>query len=179
MYFAKYRIDKSNPRIRRALADRQEMHAAVQRMFGTDRKTSNVLYRINGDALYLSAKAEPNNNDMFELMKARELGSTNGTHRFSIVVIPRKTENGKKTIIKTEIGRLAWLNRKAEENGFRIMSVTERGRESIVSRRKGFDIDAFRYDGILNITDVKKFERAMLIGIGSMKAYGCGMLIVA
>ena len=179
MYFSKFEIDTKTSKGRKMLADRQEIHCAIQKMFNTDRKTSNVLYRLNGSCLYVSSEKRPEEIDDLSMVYCKELNLADGTHRFSLVTIPRKGVDGKKFILKTEEERMSWLHRKAEENGFALLSVRENGYEPIRSFRKKFDVNAFRYDGILMITDVDKFAKARLEGIATMKAYGCGMLVVA
>ena len=179
MYLTKFKIDTSKSNIRKALADRQVMHSTIQKMFGTDRKTSNVLYRLNGNNIYVTADKRPNLIDGFDFMGSREIEAVEGVHNFSIVTIPRKGKDNKKYILRTEEERLLWMHDQAEKKGFKILSIREMGREPINSRKKGFDVVAYRYDGLLRVTDSEKFENSRRVGIGTMKAYGCGMLVVA
>lgn len=182
MYITKINLDKTKPEVRRALADRQQLHRMIQKMFGTSRKDSDVLFRLAGNSLYVSSEKVPNAEaeDGFTLCLERELppAQEGSVHRFSLVAQPRKVVNAKKIIIKSEEERLAWLKRKASENGFEICSIREEGREPIVSRMKGFDVDAYNYSGVIRITDEEAFERVQRNGIGPMKAYGCGFLMI-
>ena len=180
MYLAKYKTDLSNPIIRKALTDRQEMHCAIQKMFGTDRKTSDVLYRINGDSIYISSSKTPEQVDGFQFIGGRDIHPTNErTYRFSIVTFPRKCVDHRKKLLPTEESRLDWVKQQGEKNGFEVITIMEIKKETICSQKKNFNVTAYRYDGELRITDTEKFNEVLLKGIGSMKAYGCGMLIVA
>ena len=184
MYIAKFSLDMKIPEVRRAVSDRQVLHAAVQKMFSADRASYDVLYRLAGKSLYVSASSAPQHDACppgFNVCFENELPleSEGSVHRFSLVVIPRKCVNAKKVILRTEDERFSWLNRKAAESGFAICSVRETGREPINSRKKGFDLDAFKYEGTLVVTDAALFNAALLKGIGTMKAYGCGMLMIA
>ena len=181
MYLAKYKINMFSSEARRAVADRQNLHSLIQKMFNTDRKTSDVLYALNGNALYISAGKKPEQVEgvTFEFGRDMPIADNGAMMHFSLTTLPRKTVNGHRMILRTEEERLEWLNRQAERNGFRIISVVEIGKEPICSRRKQFDVTAFKYRGTLMVTDAVAFENARLKGIGSMKAYGCGMLLVA
>lgn len=181
MYLTKMRLNKQSADVRHAIADRQNFHAALQKMFNTDRKTSDVLYRINEDSVYISSNKMMNVNkvDGFEFIVGRELTAIDGTHAFSIITIPNTTINGKKTTLRTTEERIQWLRRQGERCGFKIVSVQEKGKDYIKSSKKNFAVTAFNYCGVLEITDPKLFEKVRLEGIGPMKAYGCGMLVVA
>ena len=179
MYLAKYELDMKEPQARRAVSDKQNLHSLVQTMFNTDRKTSDVLYRLNGRFLYMSSNKEPANIEGLRFINGRSVEEVDGVRGFSIVTIPRKGVDRKKLSLKTEEQRIEWLRRQGRKNGFEILFVREMGFEMISSKKKGFNVVAHRYDGKLLITDKEKFAKARLEGIGPMRAYGCGMLLVA
>lgn len=83
----------------------------------------------------------------------------------------------------------AWLTRKAEQGGFRVITVQLRQGDALGAKQQGWrrGADAKQkltfatvlYDGILEVTDAERFREALRQGIGSGKAYGFGLLSVA
>jgi CRISPR system Cascade subunit CasE len=92
---------------------------------------------------------------------------------------------GKRVQLFHEADQLAWLMRKGETGGFRVESVQARadrlGGKRQVGRRGQRDIvlDAVVFDGELTVIDAAVFQRTLVAGIGSGKAYGFGLLSVA
>lgn len=105
--------------------------------------------------------------------------------------------NGKRVEIRGEENQIAWLHRKADQHGFRLVSVRvnpdvadvrvapeskvlgwrEVRDENTPKRRLTFG--AALFEGVLEITDLEKFRQALSGGIGSGKAYGFGLLSIA
>ena len=89
-------------------------------------------------------------------------------------------KNSRRRILREPSERQAWLERKAEQNGFVILQSQEQ-EQAHVSGRHGANQggtmhhDAQHYQGILQITDVEAFRKALQLGIGPGKAYGFGM----
>jgi len=97
--------------------------------------------------------------------------------------LPGQKPSGKRIGVHGEEMQRAWLDRKAAENGFRILScvVTDRGFQT--SRRspgsppiRHLCVD---FDGILEVTEPELFLDAFQSGIGSAKGFGFGLLSVA
>ena len=79
---------------------------------------------------------------------------------------------------------MSWLERKGLQHGFSVknweVSVSEDNEYSINSKdNKDFKIRTLDFEGKLTITDVELFINALHGGIGSAKAFGCGLLSVA
>ena len=82
----------------------------------------------------------------------------------------------------------SFLIDKAKTNGFAIdeyqFSIVERNEEYFIHSDKNEDkktrqkIISATYEGMLKITDLEKFKRALVSGIGKKKAYGCGFLTI-
>lgn len=105
--------------------------------------------------------------------------------------ISKKKETGQMTRGKviahiTEEHQKNWLLEKSERNGFSINEneffVTEqkwysfyKGNEAHHHRVR---LLAVTYEGILTVTDVSAFQKALTSGIGREKAYGMGMLTI-
>ncbi|MBO0719534.1 MAG: type I-E CRISPR-associated protein Cas6/Cse3/CasE [Blastocatellia bacterium] len=113
-----------------------------------------------------------------------------------------KKNNGKRVEIRGEENQIAWLHRKADMHGFRLIRL--RVNPGIVNVRvapenkvfgwrggNGEDKDAnggarrrltfgaVLFEGLLEITDMERFKQTLADGIGSGKAYGFGLLSIA
>lgn len=105
-------------------------------------------------------------------------------------------KRGNRVDLRREDDQLAWLNQKASEAGFMLVTqpgdwaheetrapavrVTERGFQRGVRRGSGwltFGVAVF--EGYLRVTDVVRFQSALRHGIGTAKAYGFGLLSLA
>lgn len=111
------------------------------------------------------------------------------TYRFRATLNPvRAVSRGENTrgVIMPEITaehQLAYLERKAEKNGFQLLpgqyDITERRYEYL--RKKGghtIKISVVSFEGMLKVTDEIKFREALTAGIGREKAFGCGLMTV-
>ena len=92
-------------------------------------------------------------------------------------------KNSRRRVLREESERLAWLARKAEQNGFVPINVRELEAAQQLGRhdeKQGgrLYVDSYHYQGTLRITDAVKFRYAVRKGIGPGKAYGLGMLLL-
>lgn len=197
MYLIKAELDRRDAR--GLLADCQRMHRFVTGFFGTDRLSGQILYRTNMVRdklciyLYSQAPAEhiPDNclvqqreiTSWLDAMEAGQLWS------FDLIAAPTKkiasegNKNSRRRILRQPGERQAWLERKADQNGFAIIQAQELEQIHVSGRHhadKGGVMyhDAYHYQGVLQITDAEAFRKAMQAGIGSGKAYGFGMMMV-
>jgi len=91
--------------------------------------------------------------------------------------------NGRRVPVKTE-NLIEWLTRRAEPAGFSLETDStniQPGYIYVNGIRNGNRqrLRSVRYDGILKITDVARFQRTLVQGIGPGKAFGFGLLSVA
>jgi CRISPR system Cascade subunit CasE len=96
-----------------------------------------------------------------------------------------RTKNGRRVPLTTREDLLAWLERKAAAAGFAIETETTqtvpRGREYFHKdnpRAQGLHA-AVEFRGRLRVTDPVAFRAAVATGIGSAKAFGFGLLVLA
>ena len=197
MYLIKIELDRREAR--GLLCDCQQMHRFITGFFGTDRRSSQVLYRTNMVRnklciyLYADRQAEhiPDNcavwqreiTGWLDSMAAGQLWS------FDLVAAPSKKvasegrKNSQRRILRHPRERQEWLERKAEQSGFSILQVQEQEQLHVSGRHHGdrggmMYHDAYHYQGLLQITDAECFRKALQTGIGSGKAYGFGMMMV-
>lgn len=106
-----------------------------------------------------------------------------------------------KTGIYDELEQMEWLNRRGDDHGFQPVKVTihnengindsynsvcvSKGRIQSSHKKTGLTGTEHRikhftvnYKGILCITDEIKFKKAYANGIGSAKAFGCGLMLI-
>lgn len=115
-----------------------------------------------------------------------------GTYRFRLRANPtvKKRRNGNKHSNRIplvhEQDQIDWLHKKADRHGFYLHQFTisddERltdwiYRDKMTSHK--VTVFAIQYEGILQITDQQEFDSAWRKGIGSAKAFGCGLLSLA
>ncbi|MCT8335187.1 type I-E CRISPR-associated protein Cas6/Cse3/CasE [Leptospira sp. 85282-16] len=92
----------------------------------------------------------------------------------------------KRVGIYKEHEQIDWLKRKSEQSGFQILNLQlDHGeKESAQKKTDGrtihnIDLLSVTFSGILRVTNVNAFKQAYCNGIGSGKAFGCGMLLLA
>jgi CRISPR system Cascade subunit CasE len=93
---------------------------------------------------------------------------------------------GKRVTIGRTEDQEAWLKHKAENGGFRVLSVmiTNLGEQRLKIPGKDREIHdarhwAARFDGELEVTDPQAFRQTLEKGIGSGKGFGYGLLSIA
>lgn len=99
-----------------------------------------------------------------------------------------KGNKGKRIGIYNEKEQEAWLQRKGDQHGFRVLHV-QLSRSNmlrqvdVIRDNKGnvHDLKLFsvQFDGILQVVDSERFVQSIGAGIGSGKAFGFGLLSVA
>jgi CRISPR system Cascade subunit CasE len=71
----------------------------------------------------------------------------------------------------------AWLGKKAQKNGFELLSVTAEGYQQHHFKKRGIKISTLDFHGVLEVTEPGLFiQEAIYKGIGPAKAFGCGLL---
>jgi CRISPR system Cascade subunit CasE len=96
----------------------------------------------------------------------------------------KKTGRGKIFAHVTTEQQKEWLLKRAGTSGFLL---EESGFDVVHSQWKRFrkggggrvTLKIVTFEGILTISNVELFKRALLTGIGRAKSYGCGMLTIA
>lgn len=204
MYRSLLIVDLSSPSMRQALGNCQDMHRNIMKAFprdNADRKKSQVLYRLmtveSRPALFVLSRELPNWDNvagisLYQQLPPRLLGELGDTFkggrvlRFSLLTSPCKKisgegKNSRRVFLRTSEERLAWLSRKAKQNGFTLLQVSESAMETLYGKKEGEEIRyrTIAFDGMLRITDPDLFLNAYTTGIGPGKAYGLGMLMLA
>ncbi|SFW17006.1 type I-E CRISPR-associated protein Cas6/Cse3/CasE [Selenomonas ruminantium] len=199
MYLSKFHLNLRNVMARKCLADCQIMHRSIQRLFHCSRDESGTLYRMDTKRLnlYVWSKLAPDLTDIpegMELMGVKNLAGLEESfqagrcYQFDLLAaptkkVPRTNGNSQRRYLKTATERLAWLQRKGQQYGFRILHVEE-GKEETTSgthdeMHGGRMTDtAVLFQGVLQITQKELFCECWQNGLGPGKSYGRGMLLL-
>jgi len=108
-------------------------------------------------------------------------------------VYPAKADDGEKQRSKryahmTADQQLEWFTKRTPNWGFEIpnnslgvpeLTLIDRRTDRFQRQGKTVTIAKATFDGVLEITDADKLREAMITGMGSAKAYGCGLLTLA
>lgn len=112
-------------------------------------------------------------------------------YRFSLLGNPTKKlvvrnpdgsrkKNGQRIALSKREDLIAWIERKAADNGFTVdtptLKMVPRPRKQFLKKGKSGTHTATEFTGVLEVTDPAAFEEAAKKGIGSAKAFGFGML---
>jgi len=105
--------------------------------------------------------------------------------RHDVVMQLKKTlsETEREQYSQSELEQMAgetWLERKAEKNGFKLLSVIADGYQQHHFKKRGIKISTLDFQGVLEVTKPELFiQEALYKGIGPAKAFGCGLLSLA
>lgn len=207
MYMSCFRLKTNSPSVMQCLRDANDMHRNVMKMFpqvsdASARKELGILYRLyrmdHETRLYLSSNSCPDPSALshgFEMIDTpKDLapvldGFTAGrTYRFDLFASPTKKvesngKNSKRVFLISSQDRLEWLKRKAADAGFQIVWAREEGQETVrAAIRQGesaITCVGVQFCGVLRVADGAAFQKAYTEGIGSQKAYGMGMMLLA
>ena len=73
--------------------------------------------------------------------------------------------------------RYDWMTRRGEEHGFEVVTASvDVARDHVDKPGRPFFLDVSRFTGCLKVTDPNAFTDALPSGIGSGRAFGCGLL---
>ena len=201
MYLTKLELPLRSRKAVGAVTDCQKMHRLISDLFGVERRTEDILYRmriVSGVVQIYLYSAEPprkipegisliGQRNLSEWLAQIQPGQSWG---FDLLTMPSKKvyqderdQNSRRRVIRIPEERIQWLHRKAEQNGFEILQVQERDQSSAMGRHpleRGGAMywDSYHYQGTLRVIDAARFCHALETGIGPGKAYGLGMMVL-
>jgi CRISPR system Cascade subunit CasE len=186
------------------LRDSYDWHQAVWKVFpGRDGEARDFLTRLDrqrdGFRLLIVSPSEPSRPDWCppESWRSKPIPETYFTRRryaFQLAANPTKkvtklgpggepTKNGRRVPLSTREEFVGWISRKGEQGGFAVdtdsLRTFSRGREYFEKKGMLGMHNAVEFQGVLNVTDPEKFHESFTRGIGSAKAFGFGLLVIA
>jgi len=94
-----------------------------------------------------------------------------------------RKKNGARIPLATPEDLVNWIDRKGQAGGFTIernsLLINPEGKESFIRQSKQGSHNGVNFQGILQVTDPELFQKTFTQGIGSAKAFGFGLLIIA
>ena len=186
--------------------NREFLHKEIQKMFGTSRVDSSVLYRIDksnrNQEIIIAVKSavvpDIEKSKLFDRYKTDlrtvdlskyYAGLEEGVcANFKLEAFPYYyyCKEGKKNpvrrVIKHPEKRAEWLRKKLEDAGLELVSLTENRdcfQKKISKAPSGIGFfKTFQFSGKVLVKDETKAAKALEDGIGPEKAYGAGFLIL-
>jgi CRISPR system Cascade subunit CasE len=213
MYLSRLILNPHSRRVQREVAEPYQMHRSLMRSFPDtlEEDEERVLFRLETESRggqlillvqswtlpdwswlaepqahgYLLPVGEPNpavRSFALNLAAGRALAfrlRANPTTRRTF------TDKKRRVGIYDEEEQIAWLRRKGEQGGFRILSVHTSGRDDVQGtikrdeNRHKIKLAAVQFDGLLQVTDPERLHETVRLGIGSGKGLGFGLLSLA
>jgi CRISPR system Cascade subunit CasE len=186
------------------LRDCYDWHQAVWKAFpGRDGERRDFLTRLDrrrdGFRLLIVSPNEPTRPDWcpHESWQSKPIPETYFRRRryaFQLAANPTKkvtklgpdgqpTKNGRRVPLSIRDELVGWISRKGEQSGFAVdtdsLRSFSRGREYFEKNGILGMHSAVEFQGVLNVTDPGKFHESFTRGIGSAKAFGFGLLVIA
>jgi CRISPR system Cascade subunit CasE len=188
------------------LRDSYDWHQAVWKAFpGRNDQARDFLTRLDsqsgGFRLLIVAPVEPvrpewcpSHPESWKTIPVPPTYFTRSRYAFQLCANPTKkviklapdgnrTKNGRRVPLGTREELVAWLGRKGEQGGFSVDEATlrcfPRGREYFEKPgRRGLH-SAVEFQGVLGVKETTTFHECFTRGIGSAKAFGFGLLVIA
>jgi len=202
MHLTRLTLDPRSAQARRDLGNAYEMHRTLARAFVADAQSppARFLWRVEagsnawampvvlvqaatvGDWSALQAMPNylqrPVESKRLNLEQWVEGGAC---YRFRLQANPTVTRLGKRYGLVGEDEQLAWLNRQGERHGFEVKAALVTASDELASRKGDSRISVQRvcFEGRLQVCELAAFSRAMTLGLGPAKAFGCGLLSIA
>lgn len=190
---------------RLGLRDCYDWHQKVWQAFpGRDGEQREFLTRLDqrreGFRLLMISPVEPGRPGWCppdpESWKTKPIPETYFTRRryvFQLCANPTKkvaskadgtvTKNGRRVPLVKREELVGWIKRKGEQGGFNVDEATlrtiPRGREYFKKNGQDGMHSAVEFEGVLTVTDPATFHETFTRGIGSAKAFGFGLLVIA
>lgn len=199
-YLSKLTPNLRSRKVRDELKDPYEMHRTISRAT-PDYDQERLLWRVDiGEtpSIIVQSQLQPDWSFLDEsvpqsylmcppMTKEVDLSFTPGqTLRFRLRANPtvkRTFEDKKRRVALYETEeQLAWLQRKAEQSGFALLSALPLRQETLEFTKKEkrtITLLAATFDGRLRVEDPDTFLETVRSGIGSAKGFGMGLLSLA
>ena len=212
MYLSQLRLNSRNRAVLRDLASPNDMHKTLWRAFPEQDAggPGRILFRVepadpdspHPPTILVQSEKHPDwsalpreyleSHSITSLeFTAEPTGNGDGVllrrddrFRFRLMANPTKKLDGRRHGLYREDEQRDWLNRKASDNGFKVVphsllvvpQGTIRSNVKDERRRSWFGV---RFEGRLQVADPEAFIAALLKGIGPAKAFGFGLLSIA
>ena len=203
MYLSQLVLNERDRTAQRDFSNAHDLHRRIMQAFPDEQRDRpradwNVLFRheLDSDVILVQSAIEPDwsrlhqgylakdpitkpfNLDASQLHAGRVV-------QFRLKANPskRNKETGKTIGLFHQPAQLAWLERRAAQHGFTLLSVDTVPTPNVFGiKGKGTSpirIVTVLYQGVIQIDDPALFSTAIRQGIGRGRSYGCGLLSIA
>lgn len=200
MYLSQIVLDLVDKRTERVLSDVYRLHQFVMSGFSTYEQPSRILFRLEPEVrgnvarLLVQSQVKPAWGEIDGERKATLNVQTKkfvpqfseaARYRFRLRANPTVTREKKRYGLIRDEALFEWLKRKEAAIGASFRSVCAIDEGYVVGTGKMSErvdkiaIKTARFEGWLEIREPATFNQALSGGIGSAKAFGCGLLSVA
>ena len=199
MFLSQLLINLRHRQARRDLADRYELHRTLLCAFPEDLPADErVLYRVEQGPRQAYVAVLVQSQSMPDWAKAQRLSdprylcklpetravapqvSAGMRLPFRLQANPTVKRDGKRHAIVAEDELTRWLQRKGDMHGFALdlarLRNAKLGKHHGKRRKQTWHL--VQFDGLLQVTQPESFLAGLRSGIGSAKAFGCGLLSV-
>ncbi len=200
MFLSQLNLDRMNRHAMRLVADVYSLHQGVMSGFMEYPGNFRVLFRVEPEVrdrilrVLVQSPVRPSwekfGGDCRGFLEARVKEfhpalPAGGLFQFRLRANPTVTRNGKRLGLVRDDVLQDWLRRKEEKTGIRFRSVVavDEGYLSGTKRTEAsqfkVNIKTVRFEGVLQVADPELVRGTICSGIGSGKAFGCGLLSLA
>lgn len=203
MYLSRIKLNTQIRNTFKLFNSQQVVHAAIEGAFGVEssgRKLWRLDYYQGQPYILLLSLEKPDLTSFIEqfgytgkqaeikdYQKVLDIVQNGGIYKFRLTANPvhsvklEDKDRGKVYPHVTVAQQEEWLRLKSVNNGFKLyeFAVVHRERKRFRRQDKYVTISMATYEGVLEITDVDLFKKALTGGIGRAKSYGCGLLTLA
>ena len=210
MYLSRLILNPRSRRVQKELSDPYQMHRSIMRAFpdNLDTDEERVLFRVDAPrgggplTLLVQSRSKPDWSWLAQHEGARAyLLDTEEPNpwvkefapefkpgqvlAFRLRANPTIKRKGKRLGLYRDEEQMNWLARKAEQSGFRLLSVRTAS-EAVLggvvhteSRKDNLRLLSVQFDGLLQVQEPELLRLAARDGIGSGKGFGFGLLSLA
>jgi len=168
------------------VTDSYEQHQAIWSLFpDTPERKRDHLFRVESKnkgqvVAILQSATEPKSSNHSEVLQSKPFKldlSTGEYYKFKLVANPTKRLSKQRNIIeiKDEADQIVWLQRKLIGANVTVTSMES----SLVESKKSYKSLFVTFEGVLQVIDADKINRAVVMGIGRKKHAGAGLLSLA
>ena len=205
MYLSKLELNLKHPKVQQDLSNAHALHQRIMQGFPDEQRERaradwHILFRHEPDSnivLVQSVTVDPPNwqrlppGYLTRIHQPKCLDAMlERLHQDQILQFRLKANPSKRSKVTTKTvaltrkqERLSWLERQATRSGFHLVEADQIPVPNIYGRKpkssSSIQIICVLFQGVLQITNVELFRKALQQGIGRGRSYGCGLLSIA
>lgn len=171
------------------LNDTNAVHQWLCNQQDSNRSDAGILYKIINKKdeifVYIQSKTVFNTSNIedfgFIYIKSLDLHNIDldKITTFDVQCVPCKQKDGKSFFIKNTVDRYNWLQKQFEKHGIQLVSCTEYKLSNIImTKNRPIRFETASYRGNIKITNKELALDLLINGLGRLKNYGCGLLLV-